>query len=302
METTYIHEPAEVYIDYCKKLEGFLHEISRLRGKTFVVKLSGELLKKPYINYVAHDIAALKIFGNPVVVHGGGPQIDAELRKKGIRPKKTKTGTRITGDAELAVIKDVLPGLGERWAKAIEKYYGCKAFFMNGANITKAKKTDPADSEDLGYVGDVMWMDADSIKKITEEFVPVICSLASDYKDNPDSKDDRVLNVNADPFAASLASELRAEKIFYLTTVDGIPIKCGDDGDTWTRISEMTLEEAEALLPSVDGGMYQKLNACIKALEGGVRTAHIIKGEMLYALLIGTLTEGGMGTTIYKKG
>jgi len=262
--------------------------IRKFQGTVFVVKFGGnamvdEKLKQAF----AQDIAFLNLVGiKAVVVHGGGPQITARLSELGM-DSAFIDGLRVTPPEVIEVVRDVLMNqISVPLANMIEQA-GAQATVFNGeteglftASITRA---------DLGLVGEVVSVDATSILTSLESgFIPVISTVA------PDSSG-QLINVNADLAAASLAIELKAEKLVVLTDVPGL-YSAWPNKDS--LVSELTATELEELLPDLESGMIPKMQACLNAVQGGVSKAHIIDGRVPHSMLLEVFTPSGIGTLV----
>lgn len=265
--------------------------IQRFFGKTIVIKYGGAAMSKKTLKEgFARDIALMKLVGmNPVIVHGGGPQIGKELSRQGIQTSFV-SGFRITDSKTMKVVRNILGKEINNEIVELIKKNGAPAISMSRLNkkIIKASKLKIRDIEDLGLVGKV-----DSIKnyeikeKIAKGFIPIISPLGFD-------KEGRCLNINADLVAGKIASSLKSEKLILLTDVKGIKDKKG------TLISKMNKKRALYSLARgvVDGGMKPKLESCIAAISSGVKSCHIIDGRLPHAVLLEVLTDEGIGTMI----
>lgn len=260
--------------------------IKRFHGKTVVVKYGGkamvdEQLKKS----VVRDIVLLSLVGIKVVlVHGGGPQINDYLTRLNIEPV-FKDGLRVTDEKTMEVVRMVLIGKINKELVVLLKMQGINAIGLSGedAGILEAEKI----SEDLGLVGRILNVRADTIKSIVDDgFLPVIATTAL-------GTNGASLNVNADEAASQIASALGAEKLIFLTDVDGVEVE-------GSLISQLSVSEAEELLEKkkVGGGMIPKLKACIEAVRTGVAQAHILNGTRKHALILELFTDAGIGTMI----
>jgi acetylglutamate kinase len=262
--------------------------IRKFQGTVFVVKFGGNAMVDEKLQQAfAQDIAFLNLVGiKAVVVHGGGPQITARLSELGM-DSAFIDGLRITPPEVIEVVRDVLMNqISVPLANMIEQA-GAQATVFNGeteglftASITRA---------DLGLVGEVVSVDATSILTSLESgFIPVISTVA------PDSSG-QLINVNADLAAASLAIELKAEKLVVLTDVPGL-YSAWPNKDS--LVSELTATELEELLPDLESGMIPKMQACLNAVQGGVSKAHIIDGRVPHSMLLEVFTPSGIGTLV----
>jgi len=262
--------------------------IRKFQGTVFVVKFGGNAMVDEKLQQAfAQDIAFLNLVGiKAVVVHGGGPQITARLSELGM-DSAFIDGLRVTPPEVIEVVRDVLMNqISVPLANMIEQA-GAQATVFNGeteglftASITRA---------DLGLVGEVVSVDATSILTSLESgFIPVISTIA------PDSSG-QLINVNADLAAASLAIELKAEKLVVLTDVPGL-YSAWPNKDS--LVSELTATELEELLPGLESGMIPKMQACLNAVQGGVSKAHIIDGRVPHSMLLEVFTPSGIGTLV----
>lgn len=262
--------------------------IKSFSGCTFVVKYGGaameeEALKKEF----ARDVVLLKYVGiNPVIVHGGGPQIERMLKQLDI-PTRFVEGLRVTDEATLKVVEMVLSGSVNKEIVQQVHNVGGQAIGLSGKDgrLIVAEKVK---GKDIGFVGDVTAVNQKIIQDISNSgYIPVIAPLASGMDGNG-------YNVNADTAAGSIAKALGAEKLILLTDVPGV-LDAG--GKT---ISVLKADEARKLVKSdtVKGGMIPKITCCLDALAGGVKKTHIIDGRVPHALLLEVFTDSGIGTQI----
>jgi acetylglutamate kinase len=271
-----------------KTLLEALPYIKTFSGSTFVVKYGGaameeEDLKKEF----ARDIVLLKYVGiNPVIVHGGGPEIGRMLEDLKI-PTKFVDGLRVTDEKTLEVVEMVLSGhVNKEIVKNINDAGG-KAIGLSGKDgrLLMAKKIE---GKDIGFVGEVVDVNVDIIKNINRHgYIPVIAPVA-------DGVDGYSYNINADTAAGSIAKALSAEKLILLTDVKGVLDKNGG------LLSTLKKAEVETLLKNktISGGMIPKVECCIDAVRGGVAGTHIIDGKIPHAILLEIFTDSGIGTQI----
>ena len=262
------------------------------RGRVVVVKLGGESLDDPALAaQVAEDIALLSLVGvRVVVVHGGGPQISRAMEQRGIEPRFLG-GLRVTDDASMELVQQVL--IGEINSGLVRRLNaaGIAAVGMSGidaGSMTAERQAGPA-GEDLGRVGRVVAVDPGYLRSVLDGgFTPVVASIAP-------TVDGIALNVNADAAAAVVASALGAEKLVYVTNVEGL---YRDFGDRDSLVSELKTDDLAALTPSLSSGMRPKAESALAALAAGVAKVHILDGRVEHALLLEIFTPEGIGTQV----
>jgi len=271
--------------------------LQRFHGKTIVVKFGGNAMINEELKHAfAEDMVFLRQVGvRPVVVHGGGPQISAELAARGI-PSEFRGGLRVTSEAAISVVREVLTTrVGPEIAALIDSH-GIEAQALSGETdglFAGTRRGTVVDGEqvDLGLVGDVTAVDPAIVFAILDAGqIPVISSIAPDVDAHGQS-----LNVNADSAAASLAIALDAEKLVILTDVAGL---YRDWPDRDSLISTIDTTQLRALLPSLESGMIPKMTACLDAVDGGVPKAAIIDGRVLHSILLEAFTAEGIGTEV----
>jgi acetylglutamate kinase len=267
--------------------------IKRTWGRKVVIKYGGAAMTDPRLReQVASDIVLMKLVGiNPVIVHGGGPEITAYMNRLNL-PVEFYNGLRVTTDEAMEIVKMVLVGKVNPELVAAINHHGRLAVGVSGddGNMVVATQRD----ERLGRVGDVVAIDTTVIDNlIDDEFIPVVATVAA-------GDDGGSFNVNADLVAGELAAALGADKVIFLTDVDGL---YADVEDPSSLISMLTTEEAEDMIVSdrLGGGMVPKVAACVAAMRGGVRRAHILNGTVPHALLLEVYTDEGVGTMIVDK-
>jgi acetylglutamate kinase len=287
-------------IDQARLLSEALPFMQRYENKTIVVKYGGAAMGDPALGQAfARDIALLKQSGvNPIVVHGGGPQIGEMLKKLGIK-SEFKGGLRVTDKATVEIVEMVLAGSINKEIVAMINKEGEWAIGLSGKDgnmvfAEKAKKTqiDP-DSKieeviDLGFVGEPVEIDRTLLDLLARsEMIPVIAPVAP-------GRDGETYNINADTFAGAIAGALAAERLLFLTDVPGVLDKSGK------LIDELTVAEAKGLFAdgTISGGMIPKVETCIYALERGVKGVVILDGKTPHAVLLELFTEHGAGTLI----
>lgn len=279
--------------------------IKDFHGKTVVIKIGGSVLgKEEMLDSLLQDVVLLNLFGMKiVVVHGGGPEISEEMRKLGIKPKFIE-GLRVTDERTMEILHEQLAGKISSQIVLGINHRGGKAFGISGmdGSFIRARKliyktTTSKGKEveiDLGLVGEVEKIDPTHINNLIKGgCIPVIAPIGVDVEG-------RSLNINADMVAAELSISLKAKKLILLTDVMGV---MRDLNDEKTLISVLTFDDAQKLMKEgvIKGGMIPKVEACIKAIQGGVERCHILKGTAPHVLLLEILTEKGIGTMI-KRG
>jgi acetylglutamate kinase len=261
--------------------------IQRFAGKVLVIKYGGHAMEQDELkDAFAQDVALLKYVGmRPVIVHGGGPQIDAAVRQAGIEPRFVR-GMRVTDTATMEIVEQVLAGRISGEIVASLNRHGARAVGLSGKDGELVVARKRPGSVDLGLVGEVVGVNPQVIESL-HGFVPVVAPTAAD-------RDGQTFNINADVVAGKIAEALRAEKLILLTDVEGVKGRGG------TLISTLSAEEAHEMVASsvIDGGMIPKIECCIDALRAGVRQAHIIDGRVKHALLLEVLTNEGVGTEV----
>lgn len=267
--------------------------IQKLWGKTIVIKYGGNAMVDPSLTRkILEDVTLLKYVGlNPILVHGGGPEINAMLKRVDVK-SEFHNGLRITDDATMEIVQMVLAGKLNKNIAAEIGTLGGKAIGLCGkdAGLIVVKKKPPLpDGVDLGHVGDIVKVNTKLLNTLcTDEYIPVISSVGVD--ENGDS-----YNINADTAAAAIATALKAEKLIYLTDIDGVR-RVADD--TTTLIPVMTVEQAHAYIAdgTITGGMIPKVTACVDAIEKGVCRVHIINGTIPHPIILEIFTDRGIGT------
>jgi len=264
--------------------------IKRHWGQVVVIKYGGAAMTDPVLrDHVAADVVLMKLVGiNPVIVHGGGPEITTYMERLGM-PVEFYDGLRVTSDEAMEVVKMVLVGKVNKELVSAMNQHGRLAVGIAGddANLIRAHQKD----ERLGRVGDVTRIDTTVLSNLIDDgFVPVVASVGM-------GEDGGSFNINADLVAGEIAGALGAEKVIFLTDVDGL---YADFEDKSSLISALTLEQAEAMIANQQlvSGMIPKVGACARALRHGVDRAHILNGTIPHALLLEVYTNAGVGTMI----
>jgi acetylglutamate kinase len=269
--------------------------LERFHGRTVVVKYGGNAMTDDALRAAfAEDVVFLRYAGiKVVVVHGGGPQINAHLDRLGI--ERTFTGgLRVTTPETMDVVRMVLVGQVQREIIGLINAHGPFAVGLSGEDarlMTAIRRSAVVDGEevDIGLVGDIVEVDAGVIEGLLADGrVPVVASVSG-------SSDGDVYNVNADTAAAAVATAVGAEKLVVLTDVEGLYADWPASDDIISRITTAELKE---LLPSLAEGMIPKMEAALRAVDGGVPAAHVVDGRVAHALLLEVLTDTGVGTMV----
>lgn len=269
--------------------------LQQFHGRTVVVKYGGHAMTETRLQRAfAEDVVFLRYAGiRTVVVHGGGPQITAMLSALGVT-SEFRGGFRVTDEATMDVVRMVLTGQVQRDIVGLVNAHGPFAVGLSGedAHLFTAERRDVViDGEpiDVGLVGDVTRVEPAFVRGLLDDgFVPVVSTVAR-------GDDGKVYNVNADTAAAALAVALQAEKLIVLTDVEGL---YSDWPDTDEVIPELTADALEDLLPTLSSGMIPKMEACLRAVRGGVPKAHVIDGRLPHSLLLEIFTTAGVGTQV----
>jgi acetylglutamate kinase len=266
--------------------------IREFHGRTVVIKYGGSAMTDPQLKEeFARDVVLLKYVGmNPVVVHGGGPDITRYMERLGMEVRFVE-GLRVSDEATVEVAKMVLVGKQNKDIVLRLGRHGQPAVGLCGDDglLFTVRKQLAAGETDIGFVGQIERVDADVLTHIAEDYIPVIASVGADTEGNS-------YNVNADAAAAAVAEALGAFKVIFLTDVEGWR---ADPADPASRISEATAAEVRERLDQVGGGMRPKLEACLHALAAGVGNAHIVDGRQPHSLLLELFTDEGIGTKLW---
>jgi acetylglutamate kinase len=265
--------------------------IRDFHGRTVVIKYGGAAMTEPALREdFARDVVLLKYVGmNPVVVHGGGPDITRYMERLGMEVEFVD-GLRVSDQATVELAKMVLVGKQNKDIVLRLGRHGQPAVGLcgdDGRLFTTRKQL--AGERDIGFVGEIERVDVDVLNHIAVDYIPVIASVGAD----PEGQS---YNVNADAAAAAVASALRAFKVVFLTDVEGW---LADPADGGSLIAQARAADVTARLPHVGGGMRPKLEACVHALAGGVANAHIVDGRRPHSLLLELFTDRGIGTKLW---
>ena len=283
--------------DKAEILAQALPYIRKFHGKTMVIKYGGNAMTDPALQAdFAEDVVLLKLVGiNPVVVHGGGPQIEAALGRLGKKGEFVQ-GMRVTDAETMEVVEWVLAGEVQQDIVGLINQAGGKAVGLTGRDggLIRAKKLklldmkDPSIEHDVGYVGDIVSIDPSVVKALQDDaFIPVISPIG--FGDDNES-----YNINADVVASKLATVLQAEKLVLLTNIPGVLNKAGE------LLTDLTSREIDGLFAdgTISGGMLPKIAGALDAAKAGVKAVHIIDGRVPHSMLLEILTEQAYGTMI----
>ena len=263
--------------------------IREFHGRTVVIKYGGAaMLDEGLRDDFATDVVLLKYVGlNPVIVHGGGPEITRYMEKLGLEVRFHE-GLRVSDAETVEVAKMVLVGkLNSEIVQRLNRA-GQAAVGLAGEDGTLFEVAPAANADKVGFVGSVERVDVDVLNHIAADYIPVIASTASDRSGQP-------YNVNADEAAGKVAAALGAYKAIFLTDVEGW---LADPGDESSLISRASVDEVAGMLGGIEGGMRPKLQACVDAIRGGSQSAHIIDGRVPHSLLLELFTDAGVGTMV----
>jgi len=286
--------------DRAKILAEALPYIRRFHGKTIVIKYGGNAMTDDKLKQsFAHDVVLLKLVGmNPVVVHGGGPQIDELLKQLGMKGEFVQ-GMRVTDAATMDVVEMVLGGQVNKEIVNLINQHGGRAVGLTGTDggLIRAKKMlvrangDSDEKIDIGQVGEVESIDPEIVHRLhTHDFIPVIAPLGV-------GKKGETYNINADLVAGKIAEILKAEKLIVLTNTPGV---LDQNGKLLTGLTSKKVDELFAN-GTISGGMLPKISSALDAVKNGVNTCHIIDGRVEHALLLEVLTDEGVGTLIRRR-
>ena len=265
--------------------------IREFHGKTVVIKYGGAAMEDADLREeFARDVVLLKYVGlNPIVVHGGGPEITGYMERLGL-PVEFVSGLRVSDELTVEVAKMVLVGKVNKEIVLRINRHGQPAVGLcgdDGSLFRVARRTAPG-GQDIGFVGSIERVNVGVIEHVASDYIPVIASVGADREGNS-------YNVNADEAAGAVAGALGAYKVIFLTDVAGW---LGDPSDPSSLIGQASTERVREALPALEGGMRPKLEACVEAIGEGVGAAHILDGRIPHSLLLELFTDAGIGTKI----
>ena len=298
MTPRYTHPDHDLLLAKAGTLIEALPWIGQFAGETVVIKYGGNaMIDDDLKRAFAEDIVFLRRVGlKPVVVHGGGPQINSMLERLGIT-SEFRGGLRVTTSEAMDVVRMVLVGQVGRELVGLINAHSPFAVGMSGEDggLLRARRrglVEGGEEIDLGFVGDVDSVDPSALLDLIEAGrIPVVATVAP-------GPDGQIYNVNADTAAAAIAVALDAQKLIMLTDVEGL---YSDWPDRSSLISRIGVDALEALIPELDSGMIPKMEACLRAVRGGVGQAHVVDGCQPHAMLLEIVTDDGVGTVIYPE-
>ena len=289
-----MHENMEKYLSKAEVLIEALPYIQRFNRKIIVIKYGGSAMVDENLKRrVIEDVTLLKLVGfKPIIVHGGGKEISGMVTRLGMEPRFVN-GLRVTDEETMEVAEMVLGKVNKSLVQLVESL-GVRAIGISGKDgglLTVEKKY--ANGEDVGFVGEITEVNGDILYDLLEkDFLPIVCPIGMD-------KDFQTYNINADDAACAIARAMKAEKLAFLTDIEGV---YKDPKDPDTLISELTVSEAKNLMKEgyIGGGMLPTLQTCMDAIENGVSRVHILDGRISHCLLLEIFTNKGIGTAILK--
>jgi acetylglutamate kinase len=265
--------------------------IREFHGKTVVIKYGGAAMVDAALKEdFARDVVLLKYVGmNPVVVHGGGPEITSYMQRLDL-PVRFVEGLRVSSQETVEVAKMVLVGKVNKDIVLLINRHGQPAIGLCGDDglLFRARRRTSPSGQDIGFVGAIERVDVQVLSHVAQDYIPVVASVGADQEGNS-------YNINADEAAGAVAAALKAYKVMFLTDVPGW---LRDPSDPSSVVSEAGVDEVEQTLATIGGGMRPKLQACIDAIHAGVSFAHIVDGRVPHSLLLELFTDAGHGTKI----
>ncbi|WP_171169278.1 acetylglutamate kinase [Streptomyces sp. I05A-00742] len=291
----HIHSPRRAVMPKARTVIEALPWLRRFHGRTVVVKFGGNAMVDDELKAAfAEDMVSLRYAGlRPVVVHGGGPQISAQLERHGIATE-FRAGLRVTTPEAMDVVRMVLAGQVQRELVGLINRHGPFAVGMTGEDahtMTAVRRVIEVGGEavDIGMVGDIVAVDPATVEALLDcGRIPVVSPIAR-------GADGEIYNINADLAAAALAGALGAEKLVVLTDVEGLYADWPNSEDV---IRHLTVSQLEVLLPGLASGMVPKMEGCLRAVRGGVGMAHVLDGRVPHSLLLEVFTDETVGTAV----
>lgn len=289
-----MNDSYEKIIEKAQTLVEALPYIRAYTNKYVVIKYGGNAMNSPeIIKTILQDVAALKAVGvYPIVVHGGGPEINAMLTRVG---KKSEfiNGLRVTDAETMDIVQMVLCGKVNKNICSLLGSMGVRAVGLSGKDggLIKVRKKPPVGGVDYGFVGEITSVDADMIEDLClEDYVPVIASIGTDMSGNS-------YNINADTAAGEVGAAIGAHKLIYLTDIDGIR---SDPSDPSTLLPEVRVADVERMIENgtISGGMIPKVRGCVTAVRKGIKHVNIVCGTIPHSILVELFTDRGIGTLI----
>ena len=291
-----MNDNMQKYLEKAEVLIEALPYIQRFNRKIIVVKYGGSaMVDEELKRHVIEDVTLLKLCGfKPIIVHGGGKEISKWVGKVGKEPQFIN-GLRVTDEDTMEIAEMVLNKVNKSLVQMVQEL-GVKAVGISGKDgglLTVEKKY--SDGQDIGFVGEITDVNPKVLYDLLEkDFLPIVCPIGLDKEFN-------TYNINADDAACAIAKAVNAEKLAFLTDIEGV---YKDPEDKSTLISELTIDDAHALIDEgfIGGGMLPKLNNCIDAIDNGVSRVHIMDGRIPHCLLLEIFTNRGIGTAILSEG
>lgn len=289
-----MNDSYEKIIEKAQTLVEALPYIRAYTNKYVVIKYGGNAMNSPeIIKTILQDVAALKAVGvYPIIVHGGGPEINAMLARVG---KKSEfiNGLRVTDAETMDIVQMVLCGKVNKNICSLLGSMGVRAVGLSGKDggLIKVRKKPPVGGVDYGFVGEITSVDADMIEDLClEDYVPVIASIGTDMSGNS-------YNINADTAAGEVGAAIGAHKLIYLTDIDGIR---SDPSDPSTLLPEVRVADVERMIENgtISGGMIPKVRGCVTAVRKGIKHVNIVCGTIPHSILVELFTDRGIGTLI----
>ena len=292
------------YIQKASVLVEALPYIQAFRNKTVVIKFGGSVMKKrDVLEGILRDVVFMEAVGiNPIIIHGGGPRISDRMKQAGLIPKFVE-GLRVTDEAAIKIVEETLLEINQELCDIIQSFGGrAKGVSGRTESMILMSKYPPVQTRgadgntefvDIGFVGDVKLVNTDPIKKmIQKQAVAVVTPIGVDLEGRP-------YNINGDHVASQLAGSLKAEKLLYLSDVNGV---MRDPKDSQTLFSTLTLPQVNRLIVEgvITGGMLPKVRSCMKAIEAGVHKTHIVDGRVYHSILLEIFTDAGVGTELVQ--